>query len=158
MYRNYFVIRVLNDDKDGEIVSPPITSINDYNGFEIMDHVFYVYDYVQLAEYKNLQEFAELAFGMSLELFEDEAENHINRLFLEFRDSNTDELLAGLYIKEDEDGIHCYPVDITDDDEEDIEDDEFECDGNCESCEHFEDEFKDDDESDVPYYFGFEGV
>lgn len=155
---HYIVIQpIANDgaiyDESGEIItSPPITSINNLYDYEVMDHVFYINSEQEFKDYELLYDFAELMFGMSLDLF---IEYDFDRIFVKFVDVETDKPLFGLYVDLDDDGEFVFDtVDFSNTHE-------HYCNGDCENCDLYsKDEEEYDEDNDYEnfissFYFTF---
>ena len=152
---HYFTVQPIVNKKavinieDGSVETTlPITNICEHNGYEVMDHVFYINSEKELREYELLYEFAQITLEMARDYYREDFE--LNDIFVRFSDTKTDKPVFGLHIWNDEDGeIDFTTLDFFNSHEEE------ECDGDYEHCTKFDDE--EDCEDDVPvYYFGFE--
>lgn len=150
---NYITVQPIGDnggiyDKDlNDIVKTlPITSLLDENGYELMDHVFYIDSIEKLSVYESLFEFASMIYYMSEEYFEG---IEYNKIFVLFKDSKTDKQLFGLTIWEEDGELEFATVDFSDDEE-------CGCDGDCEHCQYNSEEFEENEDFILPkYFFGF---
>ena len=152
---HYFVVHPIIDKQavlnkeDGTIETTlPVTSIYERNGYEIMDHVFYINSEKELREYELLDKFAHIVLEMAKDYYCEDFE--LNDVFVRFCDTQTDKPIFGIRAWNDKNGKLDYKTaDFS------ISYDEEECDWNCEYCTKFEDEENYEDEIPI-YYFGFE--
>ena len=156
---HYFTIQpIVNKEaviniEDGSVETTlPITSICEHNGYEVMDHVFYINSEKELREYELLYEFAQITLEMARDYYREDFE--LNDIFVRFSDTKTDEPVFGLHIWNDEDGeIDFTTIGFSDLYNENNE--ECDCDGDCEHCSLYDHE--EDFDKNVPiYYFNFE--
>ena len=154
---HYFTVQpIVNKEaviniEDGSVETTlPITNICEHNGYEVMDHVFYINSEKELREYELLYEFAQITLEMARDYYREDFE--LNDIFVRFSDTKTDKPVFGLHIWNDEDGeIDFTTIGFSDS----YNKNEDECDGDCEHCTKFENE--EDYEDDIPmYFFGFE--
>ena len=146
--------------EDEEIIETmPISSLYDLNGYELMDHIFYINSVSEFSEYELLYDFCELVMYMTKHYFE--GIENINNANVIFKDSKTDEPLFSITIFYDEYDDIDYIITSLSKLHKQVDEDE--CDGDCENCDFYK--FKDYDdecideellEDEPEYFFGME--
>lgn len=130
--KNYIVVQPIKNnkslkDENGELITTGhIFKIN-LDGYDVMDHIFYMEFAEEMKDYMSLYDFCDMMFDDSYEYFE-----NIDEINIYFHDVNTDMIKFYINVFYDEYGDLDFDIVSL----EDFMDFFSECCGSCCSCKH----------------------